>query len=58
MFVGDYVKRTSIPDVSTSGVLHTYSPAKKIDGNRSPILDQMKLAKPGKKKSFSDIVRS
>ena len=47
--VGGYVKGRSIPDVSASGVLHTHSPAKKISGTGSPILDQITLAKPGKK---------
>ena len=56
--VGDYIKGMSMPDVSASGVLHTHSPAGKISGTGSPILDQMTLVKSGKKKSFADIVRS
>ena len=30
--VGDYVKGTSIKDVSESGVLHTHSPTRNISG--------------------------
>ena len=49
---------TSMSDVSAYGVLHTHSPAKKISGTGSPILDRTILVKPGKKKSFADIIRS
>ena len=56
--VGDYVKGASILDVSASGVLDTHIPDKKIAGNGSPILDRMSLVNPGKKKCFSDILRS
>ena len=58
MIVGNYLEGTSIPDVSASGVLHTHSPAKNIAGTGSPILDRMMFVKPGKKKSFADIIRS
>ena len=51
-FFGDYVKGTSIPDVSASGVLHTHSTAKKISGTGIPILDRMTLVNLGKKKSL------
>ena len=57
-FVGNYVERKSMPDASSSEVLHTYSPAKEIAGTGTPILDWMALGKPGKKNSFSDIVKS
>ena len=50
--VGDYVKGTSISDVSESGVLHTHSPAKNIAGTGSPILEQITLVKPGNKNQF------
>ena len=53
--VGGYVKGTSIPDVSASGVLHTHSPAKKIAGTGIPILDRMTWEKEN---SFADIVSS
>ena len=46
-----------MPDVSASAVLHTHSPTKKIAVTGSPILDQMTLVNPGKKKSFANIVR-
>ena len=56
--VGDYVKGTSMPDASSSEVLHTFSTAKEIAGTGSPILDQMMLGKPINKNIFSDIVSS
>ena len=55
---GNYVKGMRIPDVSASVFLHTCTPAKEIAGTRSPILERMILVKPGKKKSFADIIRS
>ena len=56
--VGDYIKRTSMPDASEYGVVYTHSPANKTSGIGSPILDRMTLVNTGKKKSFADIVRS
>ena len=47
-----------MPDASASEVLRTCSPAKEIAGTGSPILDRMTLGKPGKKKSFADILSS
>ena len=41
--VRDYVKGTSMLDVSEYWVLHTHSPPKKISGTGIPMLDQMTL---------------
>ena len=58
MSIGDYLKVTSIPDVSASRVLHTCIPAKEIAETGSPILDRMKLGNMGRKNIFAGIVRS
>ena len=55
--VRDYVKGDIILDASSYEVLHTCSPSKEISGTGSPLLDQLALRMPGKKKSFADIVR-
>ena len=55
-YVGNYVKMTSMLDVSASRVLHTCIPAKEISGTGIPILDWMEIGNPGKKDNFANMV--